>query len=180
MWNRFFLAPKDATQLGIKRNQSDQHQFPSYILKLRWCLSVCLSVEVSILVQDLDERTGPGLEIEVPRWKRRRTTVCLSVRPTTVPRFNWCGGTGPDSRIWKSGFGKPDSARTVGFGKRDSEKRAARQGRAGQGARQGPSVRLSCRAGQGAGQGPSVRLSCRAGQGAGPCGKGRGQIKSKK
>ncbi len=62
------------------------------------------------------------------------------------------------------GFGKPDSAWTVGFGKRDSEKRAARQGRAG----------------QGAGQGPSVRLSCRAGQGAGPCGKGRGQIKSKR
>jgi len=69
------------------------------------------------------------------------------------------------------GFGKPDSARTVGFGKRDSEnesrdseKRAARQGRAG----------------RGAGQGPSVRLSCRAGQGAGPCGKGRGQIKSKR
>jgi hypothetical protein len=26
------------------------------------------------------------------------TTVCLSVRPTTVPRFNWRGGTGPDSR----------------------------------------------------------------------------------
>ncbi len=69
------------------------------------------------------------------------------------------------------GFGKPDSARTVGFrkqdlenGSRDSEKRAARQGRAG----------------QGAGQGLSVRLSCRAGQGAGPCGKGRGQIKSKR
>jgi hypothetical protein len=49
--------------------------------------------------------------------------VRLSVRPTTVPRFNWRGGTGPDSRI-----------RTVGFEKRDSEKRAARQGRAGQGA----------------------------------------------
>ncbi len=53
------------------------------------------------------------------------------------------------------GFKKPDSARTVGFekrdsenGSRDSEKRAARQGRAG--------------------------------QGAGPCGKGRGQIKSKR
>jgi len=57
-----------------------------------------------------------------------------------------------------------EPARTVGFGKRDSEKRAARQGRAG----------------QGAGQGPSVRLSCRAEQGAGPCGKGRGQIKSKR
>jgi len=49
-----------------------------------------------------------------------------------------------------------EPARTVGFGKRDlengsrdSEKRAARQGRAGQGAGQGPSVRLSCRAGQG-------------------------------
>ncbi len=69
-------------------------------------------------------------------------------------------------------------------GSRDSEKRAARQGRAG----------------HGAGQGPSVRLSYRAGQGAGPCGKGgargragsvcpsvlqgkaggRGQIKSKR
>jgi hypothetical protein len=47
----------------------------------------------------------------------------------------------------------------------DSEKRAARQGRAGQGAGQGPSVR------------PSVRL---AGQGAGLGGQGMGQIKSKR
>jgi hypothetical protein len=34
----------------------------------------------------------------------------------------------------------------------DAEKRAARQGGAGQGAGQGPSVRLSCRAGQGQGR----------------------------
>ncbi len=32
-------------------------------------LSVRLSVQVPILV------SGPGLEIEVPRWKRRRTTT---------------------------------------------------------------------------------------------------------
>ncbi len=61
---------------------------------------------------------------------------------------------------WWNRPGQSDSEN----GSRDSEKRAARQGRAG----------------QGAGQGPSVRLSCRAGQGAGPCGKGRGQIKSKR
>ncbi len=58
-----------------------------------------------------------------------------------------------------------EPARTVGFekrdsenGSRDSEKRAARQGRSGQGAGQGPSVRLSCRAGGRAvreGQGPN-------------------------
>jgi hypothetical protein len=50
----------------------------SYILKLRWCLSVCPSVCPSRCrswFQDLDRRTGPGLEIEVPRWKRRRTTT---------------------------------------------------------------------------------------------------------
>jgi len=47
----------------------------------------------------------------------------------------------------------------------DSEKQAARQGRAGQGAGQGPCVH------------PSVRL---AGQGAGLGGQGMGQIKSKR
>jgi len=62
------------------------------------------------------------------------------------------------------GFGKPDSARTVRFGKRDSEngsqdseKRAARQGRAGQGR-----VRLSvCLAGQGRGQGRAGRAGAK-------------------
>jgi len=66
----------------------------------------------------------------------------------------------------KVGFGKPDSARTVGFRKRDlengfwdSEKRAARQGRAGQG--QGR-VRLSvCLAGQGRGQGRAGRAGAK-------------------
>ncbi len=51
---------------------------PSYILKLRWCLSICPSVCLSRCrswFQDLDGRIGPGLEIEVPRWKRRRTTT---------------------------------------------------------------------------------------------------------
>jgi len=33
--------------------------------------------------------------------------VRLSVRPTTVSRFNWRGGTGPDSRIPRPGTG-PD------------------------------------------------------------------------
>ncbi len=59
------------------------------------------------------------------------------------------------------GFGKSDSAWTVGFGKWDSEKRAARPGRAGQGAGQGPSVRLSCRAGQGRGQGRAGRAGAK-------------------
>ncbi len=94
--------------------------------------------------------------------------MCASVRPSdaTVPRFNWRGGTGPDSRIPRTGFRK----RVLGFekrdlenGKRDSEKRAARQGR-GQGRGQGR-VRLSVclagqggRAGQGAGQGPNKEI----------------------
>ncbi len=39
-------------------------------------VSVRLSVEVLILVQDLDGRTGPGLEIEVPRWKS--VSICPS------------------------------------------------------------------------------------------------------
>jgi hypothetical protein len=90
------------------------------------------------------------------------TTVCLFVRLSVRRRFHVLIDAVEPART--VGFEKPDSARTVRFGKRDSEKRAARQGMAG----------------QGAGQGPSIRLSCRAGQGAGPCGKGRGQIKSKK
>ncbi len=57
------------------------------------------------------------------------------------------------------GFGKPDSARTVGFGKPDSARTV------GFGKRD--SEKRAARQG-------------RAGQGAGPCGKGRGQIKSKR
>ncbi len=55
--------------------QENPHESPhliSYILKLRWCLSVCPSVCPSRCrswFQDLDGRTGPGLEIN----------VCLSV-----------------------------------------------------------------------------------------------------
>jgi hypothetical protein len=76
--------------------------------------------------------------------------VRLFVRDATVPRFN-----PPAEPARTVGFEKRDSARTVGFGKRgsengsrDSEKRAARQGREGQGA--GPG-------GQGRGQIKSKR-----------------------
>jgi hypothetical protein len=47
----------------------------------------------------------------------------VSVCPTTVPRFNWRGGIGPDSRIRKTGpgirkNGRPDRAGQGGAGGR--------------------------------------------------------------
>ncbi len=81
--------------------------------------------------------------------------VCLSVHLTTVPRFNWCGGTGPDSRIRKTGFGPDSRIRKTGFGKMGGQ-----TGQGGAGGRAGsvcPSV-LQGRAGGRAvreGQGPN-------------------------
>ncbi len=83
------------------------------------------------MVQDLDGRTGPSLEIEVPRWKRRRTTTNggrnnllynynnVSVCPSVRRRFRVLMDAAEPART--VGFGKRDSARTVGFGKRDSK-----------------------------------------------------------
>jgi len=89
-----------------------------------------------------------------------RGSMCvrLSVRPTTIPRFNWRDGTGPDSRIPRPET-DPDS-RIPKTGIDPDWERAARQGGAGgQGA--GPG-----RAGQG-GRGAGGRGQGRAGRGAG-------------
>jgi hypothetical protein len=77
-------------------------------------------------------------------------SVCPSIHPTTVPHFNWRGGTGPGSLIPRPGTG-PDS-RIPKTGTGPDWERAARQGRAGQGGRG--------RAGSGRGRGPG-----RVGQG---------------
>jgi hypothetical protein len=54
--------------------------------------------------------------------------VRLSVRPTTVPRFNWRGRTGPDSRIRKTEFGPDSRIRKTEFGP-DSRIRKTRFGK---------------------------------------------------
>jgi hypothetical protein len=115
--------------------------------------------------------------------------VCPS--DVTVPRFN--DAAEPARTV---GFQKREPARPVGF-----RERAARQGRAGQGAGQGhPRARAGKngvlengvrengrpdRAGRGRGQvsgqvGAGGRGPGREGQGAGQGGQGRGQIKSKR
>ncbi len=62
--------------LGFKTSTDGQDQvLKSRFLKLH---GVCPSVRpfrCRSWFQDLDGRTGPGLEIEVPRWKRRTTTT---------------------------------------------------------------------------------------------------------
>ncbi len=78
-------------------------------------------------------------------------SVCPSVCLTTVPRFNWRGGTGPDSRIRKIGFGLDSQIRKTGFGKRvpGFGKTGGQTGQGGAGGRAGfvcPSV-LQGRAG---------------------------------
>jgi hypothetical protein len=63
----------------------------------------------------------------------------VSVRPTTVPHFNWRGGIGPDSRIPRSGIGPDNRIPKTGTG--PDWERAARQGRAGGRVGQGAGVR---------------------------------------
>ncbi len=79
-----------------------------------------------------------------PIYNYNSVSVRAGVRPTRqfrvlMDRRKWPGRSDSENRIRP---GQSDSEN----GSRDSEKRAARQGRAGQGAGQGPSVRLSCRA----------------------------------
>ncbi len=52
---------------------SSQHLLYNYN-SVSVCPSVCPS-RCRSWFQDLDGRTGPGFEIEVPRWKRRTTTT---------------------------------------------------------------------------------------------------------
>jgi hypothetical protein len=68
-------------------------------IKVRWCLSVCPS-RCQSWFQDLDERTGSGLEIEVPKWKRRTTreneqvSVRLSVTTNSAGQGQGKAGQG--------------------------------------------------------------------------------------
>ncbi len=122
-----------------------------YLLYNYNSVSVCPSVQRRFRV--LIDATEPARTVGQFRVLIRRRN-----RPRQSDSEN---GIWPEQSDSKNGIPKRDSesARTVGFGKRrstngswDSEKRAARQGRAGQGAGQGPSVRLYCRAGGRAGQ----------------------------
>jgi hypothetical protein len=73
-WNFFSFWPLVSWDLdGQTDIRTDILYIKAKMVSVR--LSVSLSVQVPILVHDLDGRTGPGLEIEVPRWKRRRTTT---------------------------------------------------------------------------------------------------------
>jgi hypothetical protein len=70
------LSVCPGADLGFRISTDGQDQ----VLKLRFLKlhGVCPSVRPSKCrswFQDLNGRTGPGLEIEVPRWKRRTTTT---------------------------------------------------------------------------------------------------------